>query len=331
MQRFVNDPDQVVDDMLSGYVKAHPEVTISSRNAHVVTIARPVPDKVGLVSGGGSGHEPAFLGYVGPGLLDAVAVGEVFASPPAQVFYDAFVAADQGAGVACLFGNYAGDNMNVKMAIDMAADDGIDVKYVVATDDVASAPATERYRRHGIAGGFFMWKIAGAIATENSTLDKVIEVAQVTVDRTRSICVGLDALVIPAAGRPGFAIEPGTMEFGIGHHGENGIRTEKLISATATANLIVETLLADFAFDGSRNLAVMVSSLGATPVMEPYIVFDSVAAKLHEAGHTIVESYVGDYVTSLNMNGISVSLLELDDESHRLLTAPGRAIGLPGY
>jgi dihydroxyacetone kinase-like protein len=164
MQRFVNDPDFIVDDMLTGFVKAHCSVTRSPANDRVVAVAHPVPGKVGLVTGGGSGHEPAFLGYLGAGMLDAVAVGEVFSSPPAQAFYDAIVAADTGAGVACLIGNYAGDVMNVRMAIDMAADDGIDARLVVATDDVASAPKESAGRRHGIAGGFFVWKCAGARA-----------------------------------------------------------------------------------------------------------------------------------------------------------------------
>lgn len=331
MQRFVNDPNRVVEDMLAGYTKAHPETVVSTRNNRVLALANPVNGKVGLVSGGGSGHEPAFLGYVGPGLLDAAAVGEVFASPPAQVFYNAFLEADQGAGVACLFGNYAGDNMNVKMAIDMAADDGVTVKYVVATDDVASAPNDARSRRHGIAGGFFMWKIAGALAVEGASLDEVITIAQNTVDHTRSLCVGLEPLTIPAAGKPGFTIEPGTMEFGIGHHGETGIRTETFSTAEHAATLIVETILDDFAFDGARTLAVMVSGLGATPAMEPYIVYNTVATALANLGHTVVESYVGDFVTSLDMNGVSVSILELDETLHRLLTAPGQAYGLSSY
>ncbi|WP_026931936.1 dihydroxyacetone kinase subunit DhaK [Glycomyces tenuis] len=331
MQRFVNDPDHVVEDLLAGYVKAHPETAISTRNPRVLALADPVPGKVGLVTGGGSGHEPAFLGYVGPGLLDAAAVGEVFASPPAKVFYDAFVEADQGAGVACLFGNYAGDNMNVKMAVDMAEDDGIVVKYVVATDDLASAPADAVSRRHGIAGGFFMWKIAGAAAAEGADLDRVVAVAQDVVDRTRSLCVGLEPLTIPAVGQPGFSITPGTMEVGIGHHGENGIRTETYTSAADAAAIIVEAVLQDFAFSGPRRLAVMVSGLGATPAMEPYIVYGAVASELEAHGHAIVESYVGDFVTSLDMNGVSVSVIDLDENLHRLLKAPGRAVGLPTY
>jgi dihydroxyacetone kinase-like protein len=331
MQRFVNDPGLVVEDMLAGFVKAHPEVSISSRNSKVVRTAAQNHGKVGVVTGGGSGHEPAFLGYLGPGMLDAVAVGEVFASPPAQVFYDAFVEADNGAGVACLFGNYAGDNMNVKMAIDMAADDGIDVKYVVATDDVASAPRESLEKRHGIAGGFFMWKVGGARAARGGTVDEVIASAQKLVDRTRSICVGLEPLTIPAVGKPGFTVEEGTMEFGIGHHGEAGIRAQPIDSANKTAQLMTETILEDFSFDGPRELAVMVSGLGATPAMEPYIMYHAVEATLAAAGHRISRVHIGDFVTSLDMNGVSLTVVELDDELAELLDAPGAAVGLKSY
>ena len=193
MQRFVNDPDYIVEDMVKGYVKAHKDlIKRSEANDRVVQyVNAPVEGKVGLVTGGGSGHEPAFLGYVGKNMMDAVAVGEIFSSPSAQAFYDAFMSVDSGKGVACLFGNYAGDNMNVKMAIRKAKKQGVTVKYVVATDDVASSPKETKEKRHGIAGGVFMWKIGGAKAALGGTLDEVIDVAQKTVDNTRSICVGL--------------------------------------------------------------------------------------------------------------------------------------------
>ena len=174
MQRFVNNPDFIVDDMLKGLVKANPEVRFSEENDHVISMKEMKKGKVGVITGGGSGHEPAFVGYLGDGMLDSVAIGEVFASPPALAFYDAIVDADQGEGVAVLFGNYAGDNMNVKMAVQMAEDDDIEVKYVVANDDVASAPKAVKEQRHGIAGGFFMWKVGGARAAKGGSLDDVI-------------------------------------------------------------------------------------------------------------------------------------------------------------
>lgn len=179
MQRFVNDPDMIVDDMLKGYVKCHKDILhISEKNDHVVVKNRQRKHKVGIVSGGGSGHEPCFLGYVGEHMLDAVAVGEVFSSPPATAFHQAFLEADTGAGVACLFGNYAGDNMNVKMAVQMAAMQQVNVRYVTANDDIASAPLDEKEKRHGIAGSLFMWKIGCAKAELGGTLDEVIDAAQ---------------------------------------------------------------------------------------------------------------------------------------------------------
>ena len=212
MQRFVNDPDYIVEDMVKGYVKAHKDlIKRSEANDRVVQyVNAPVEGKVGLVTGGGSGHEPAFLGYVGKNMMDAVAVGEIFSSPSAQAFYDAFMSVDSGQGVACLFGNYAGDNMNVKMAIRKAKKQGVTVKYVVATDDVASSPKETKEKRHGIAGGVFMWKIGGAKAALGGTLDEVIDVAQKTVDNTRSICVGLSPCAISLAGFKSCTLIPGS-------------------------------------------------------------------------------------------------------------------------
>ncbi len=188
----------------------------------------PVPGKVGVVTGGGSGHKPAFIGYIGRNMVDAVAVGEIFTSPSAKAFYDAFKAADGGAGVACLYGNYAGDNMNVKMAKRMAAADGIRVETVIANDDVPSAPADERDKRRGVAGEVLMWKIGGAKAATGAPLDEVIRAAQKAIDNTRSVGVGLTPCTIPAVGKPNFAIEPGKMEMGIGHHGEPGVAVTDL-------------------------------------------------------------------------------------------------------
>lgn len=200
MQRFVNDPDYIVDDMVKGFVKAHEDLIVKSeKNDRVVKYKNaPVEGKVGLVTGGGSGHEPAFLGYVGENMMDAAAVGEIFSSPSAQTFYDAFLEADAGKGVACLFGNYAGDNMNVKMAIRKARKKGVEVKMVAATDDISSSPKETKEKRHGIAGGVFMWKIGGARAALGGRLDEVIQSAQKAVDATRSICVGLEPCTIPA-------------------------------------------------------------------------------------------------------------------------------------
>ena len=201
MNRIINNPDQVVEDMLRGYLRVHGDLVSGTDNPRVVRAARaPIRGKVGVVTGGGSGHEPAFLGYVGNDLVDAVAVGEIFSSPTANSFYDAFKAADGGKGVACLYGNYAGDNMNVKMAIKMAEKQGLKVRTVVANDDVPSAPKAEREKRRGVAGEILMWKVGGAKAAMGGSLDEVIAAAQKAIDGCRSIGIGLSACTIPAVG-----------------------------------------------------------------------------------------------------------------------------------
>ena len=330
MQRFVNDPDYVVEDMLKGFVKAHGDLIVRSEtNDRVVQyINAPVEGKVGLVTGGGSGHEPAFLGYVGKNMMDAVAVGEVFSSPSAQAFYDAFMAVDSGKGVACLFGNYAGDNMNVKMAIRKAKKQGVTVKYVTTNDDVASSPKETKEKRHGIAGGVFMWKIGGARAALCGDLDEVIASAQKAVDNTRSICVGLEPCAIPAVGHPNFEIADGDMEFGIGHHGEPGINVQKLEPAKDIARKMAKTVIDDMEPEKGSEVAVLVSGLGATPVMELYILYDEIEAYLKEQGLSVYKVLIGDYVTSLDMNGAALTVMKLDDELKELLDYEAESPGI---
>ena len=225
MDRIYNDPNYMVEDMLKGFVKAHKDLIEPTENARVLKYKNaPVENKVGIVTGGGSGHKPAFIGYIGKNLCDAVAVGEIFSSPTAAAFLDAFKAADSGRGVACLYGNYAGDNMNVKMAIRKAKAAGITVKTVVANDDCASAPKDEISKRRGVAGEVLMWKVGGAKAAMGADLDEVIAAAQKAIDNTRSVGIGTAPCTIAAVGHPNFTIEDGTMEVGIGHHGEMCIR-----------------------------------------------------------------------------------------------------------
>ena len=330
MQRFVNDPDYIVEDMVKGFVKAHKDlIKRSEANDRVVQyVGAPVEGKVGLVTGGGSGHEPAFLGYVGKNMMDAVAVGEVFSSPSAQAFYDAFMAADSGNGVACLFGNYAGDNMNVKMAVRKAKKQGVTVKFVTANDDVASSPKETKEKRHGIAGGVFMWKIGGAKAALGGTLDEVIETAQKAVDHTRSICVGLEPCAIPAVGHPNFQIADGDMEFGIGHHGEPGINVQKLKPAKEIAIEMAKSVVDDLEPADGAEVAVLLSGLGATPLMELYVLYDEVEAYLTEQGLKVYKVFIGDYVTSLDMNGAALTVMELDEELKELLDYEAKSPGI---
>ena len=329
MNRIIDDPDDVVEDALVGIRAAHPDLLVGTDHPRVMRAAGPGnAGRVGIVTGGGSGHEPAFVGYVGPGLLDAVAIGEVFASPTARAFEAAFKAADGGRGVACLYGNYAGDNMNVKMAVKLAARDGLTVKTVVANDDDASAPSHDRGRRRGVAGEILMWKTAAALAAEGADLDAVIAMAQKTIDATRSVGIGLSACTIPAAGKPNFSIADGTMEVGIGHHGEPGIAVRPIEPARAMASTMMDTVLADLPFGRGDDVAVLVSGLGATPVMELYILYRHVAEILAGAGIRVRHRFVGNYFTSLEMMGASVTLTRLDGELDRLLALPARSIGL---
>jgi len=329
MNRVINNPEQVVEDSLRGYLAACPDLLEATAHPRVLRRTGPKEQgRVGVVTGGGSGHEPAFLGYVGPGLLDAVAIGEIFASPTAKSFHAAFRAADGGAGVACLYGNYAGDNMNVKMAVKLAAKDGLMVSTVVANDDVASAGPHERERRRGVAGEIVMWKAGGARAEEGGSLDEVVAAAQNAIDQTRSVGIGLSACTIPAAGKPNFAIKDGEMEVGIGHHGEPGIAVTPTKPAAEMAAMMVERIVADLPFGSGDDVAVLVSGLGATPVMELYLLYGHVDAMLRARGLTPRHRFVGNYFTSLEMMGVSLTLTRLDAELDRLIARPARSIGL---
>ena len=261
-------------------------------------------------------------------VADAVAVGEIFSSPSAQAFFEAFKAADSGSGVACLYGNYAGDNMNVKLALEMAEDEGITVKTVVANDDVPSAPKDTPEKRRGVAGEVFMWKIGGAKAALGGTLDEVIAAAQKAINNTRSIGVGLTPCTIPAVGHPNFEIKPGTMEVGIGHHGEPGISVEPLATADALAKKMVDVVLPDLPYGKGDQVAVLISGLGATPVMEQYILYDKVEELLSNAGITVYKSYVGNYFTSLEMMGVTLTVMKLDSELKTLLDVECESMGL---
>ncbi|WP_152046532.1 dihydroxyacetone kinase subunit DhaK [Aureimonas psammosilenae] len=330
MQRFINDPDEVVDDTVKGFVKAHRDlVRLSERNRRVIVAKdAPVQGKVGLITGGGSGHEPAFIGYTGRNLLDAVAVGELFSSPTAKSFHDAFREANGGAGVVCLYGNYAGDNMNVKMATKLAAKDGIEIATVVANDDVCSAPASEREKRRGVAGEIFMWKIGGAKAAAGASLEEVRATAQKAIDNCRSIGIGLGPCTLPAVGHPNFQIEPGTMEVGIGHHGEPGIRVEPLKPAAEVARDMAKIVLDDHDLPQGTQVAVLVSGLGATPLNELYILHDTIEEEIAKRGLVVTHTYVGNYFTSLEMVGATLTVLALDEELKSLLDAPAHSPAL---
>ena len=327
MQRILNNPDNIVDEMLEGFLKAHSDIVETTENSRVVK-AKNIPEgKVGVITGGGSGHKPAFIGYVGKNLCDAAAVGEICSSPTAVAFLDAAKAADQGKGVACLYGNYSGDNMNVKMAVKMAKKEGITVKTVIANDDVASAPKSQREKRRGVAGEILMWKAGGAKAAQGGNLDEVIAAAQKTIGNTRSVAIGLTPCTLPAVGHPNFEIKDGTMEVGIGHHGEPGIEVVPIETADKMAKRMTDIVLPDYPFESGDEVIVLVSGLGATPVMELYVLYNEIEKILKEKEIIIHRAYVGNYFTSLEMSGATLTVMKLDDELKTLMDMPAYSMG----
>ena len=332
MQKIINDPSLVVDEMLEAFVKVHSDLVMPTENERVIKyINAPIKGKVGIVTGGGSGHKPAFVGYVGRNMVDAVACGEIFSSPPAQMFYDAIKEADGGAGVAVLFGNYAGDNMNVAMAIEEAEEEGIIVKKVVANDDVPSASKEDINRRRGVAGEIFMWKVAGAMAAKGANLDEVIEAAQKAINNTRSMGIGLSPCAIPEVGHPNFEIKEGTMEVGIGHHGEPGMEVCELETSQSMAERMTNIILPDLPFESGDEVAILISGLGATPLMELYILYNDVEKILKNKGIKIHISYVGNYFSSLEMVGATCSIMKLDNELKECMDYECESVGLTQF
>ena len=328
MQRILNNADNIVDEMLEGFLKVHEDIVERTENPRVIRAKNIPKNKTGVITGGGSGHKPAFIGYVGQNMCDAAAVGEICSSPTAAAFLDAAKAADQGRGVACLYGNYSGDNMNVKLAVKMAKKQGIEIKTVVANDDVASAPKEEREKRRGVAGEIFMWKIGGAMAASGGNLDEVIAAAQKAVDQTRSVGIGLTPCTLPAVGHPNFQIQDGTMEVGIGHHGEPGIEVCPLEDAKGIAKRMTDIVLPDYPFQSGDETAVLVSGLGATPIMELYVLYNEIAAILKEKNIKVYRAYVGNYFTSLDMMGATFTLMKLGEELKELLNMPVKCMGI---
>jgi dihydroxyacetone kinase-like protein len=326
MKKILNRPDDYVDEMLEGLVAAHgDQLRLLGEDRRIVARAGgAVAGKVGIVTGGGSGHLPLFLGYVGEGLLDACAVGNVFAGPRVADCEGAMRAADGGAGVLQLYGNYGGDRMNFEMAREMLELDGMKVASVRVADDVASAPAAEREKRRGVAGMVFAFKIAGAKAAAGGALADVARVAAKSAEACRSIGVALTPCVVPESGRASFEIADDEIEFGMGIHGEPGIWRGRLKSADRLADEMLERLLPETSLARGDRVAVLVNSLGATPHEELYILFRRLAKTLGERGVTPVMPLVGRYATSMEMAGASVTLMPLDAELESLLKAPAQ-------
>lgn len=322
MKKLINNPNEVVTEMIEGMILAHPERLKNLEGTTV--IARkdaPVAGKVGIVSGGGSGHEPSHAGYVGKGMLDAAVCGEVFTSPTPDQVYEAIKAVDSGNGVLLIIKNYTGDVMNFEMAAEMAEAEGIKVAKVVVNDDVAVENSTYTTGRRGIAGTVFVHKIAGAKAQKGASLEEVEAVANKVIENVRSMGMALTPCIVPAAGKPGFHLGDNEMEIGMGIHGEPGIEKTELKSADEVAEILLNKILEDMKLSSNDKVAVMINGLGATPVMELYIVNRKVSHLLQERGIQVHETFVGNFMTSLEMAGCSVTLLKLDDELAELLDA----------
>jgi D-erythrulose 4-kinase len=324
VKKIINSPDSFVDEFVEGLLLAHgDELRPASEDRRALVRADAgTGGKVGIVTGGGSGHLPFFLGYVGRGLASGVAIGNVFSSPSAEQMYAATVASDDGAGVLYLYGNYGGDVYNFDIAGDLAGAEGIRTTTVLGTDDILSAPAERAETRRGVAGLVFAYKTAGAAADRGDDLDTVTAIAQRTCDRTRTMGVGLSPTILPAAGEPTFTLDDGEMEVGIGIHGEPGQHRGPLESADAITNRFLGELLAELDLAEGDRVAVLVNGLGATPLEELYLIYRRVHQVLAERGVTIHRRYVGEYVTSLEMAGASLSILHLDDELAELVDAP---------
>jgi len=319
MKKIINDPNLVVDEMIQGLVKAHPEYLRKLDGYNVVVRKESPSKKVALVSGGGSGHEPAHAGFVGKGMLDGAVLGAVFTSPTPDQVYEAIKAVDGGEGVLLVIKNYTGDVMNFEMAKEMAEMEGIKVESVVVNDDVAVENSLYTAGRRGIAGTVFVHKIAGAMAEKGASLEEVKRVAQKTIDNVRSMGMALTPCTVPAAGKPNFTLDENEMEIGMGIHGEPGTHRETIKPANEIVEHMLNKILNDMPLNNGDEVAVMINGLSGTPLMELYIVNNKVNEMLKSLGVNVYKTFVGEFMTSLEMAGFSITVLKLDNELKELL------------
>jgi phosphoenolpyruvate---glycerone phosphotransferase subunit DhaK len=323
MKKFLNRPEKFVDEMLEGILAAHPDQLKSAAgDLRCIVTSRPKPGKVGIATGGGSGHLPLFLGYVGDGLLDGCAVGGVFQSPSAEQMLEVTKAIHQGAGVLYVYGNYTGDIINFDMAAEMAGMEDIKVLSIVGADDVASSKKGEEQKRRGVAGIFFIYKAAGAAAAAGASLEEVLRVAEKAKANVRTMGVALTPCIVPEVGHASFSLGEKEMEIGMGIHGEPGIRRGELQPADAVVDEMVKPILEDLPFRSGDEVAVLMNGLGGTPKEELYVMYRRVAQLLKGKGISVWHVWAGEYATSMEMAGLSISLLKLDPELKKLLAAP---------
>ncbi len=322
MKKIINKPSDFVEESIEGLIKSHPNIyAISKDNNRVITRTNKASKKVGIVTGGGSGHLPVFTGYVGKGFLDACAIGSVFASPSVEQMVSAIKNADNGNGVLCIIGNYGGDVMNFEMACEMVEAEGIKTKKIIVADDIASAIEAEKEKRRGIAGMIFVFKIAGAIAETGASLEEVFNTATEANVNIRTLGVALSPCILPEAGKPTFEISNDEIEIGMGIHGEPGIKREKLRPANDLVDDLYKRIIDDSKLKSNDNIAIMINSLGATPLEELYIVSKRVNENLFNSKINNVKTYVGRYATSMEMAGMSITTIKLSDKLKKNLFA----------
>ena len=322
MKKIINNPSDFVEESIDGLIKSHPDVyVLANDNNRVITRANKGSNKVGIVTGGGSGHLPVFTGYIGKGFLDACAIGSVFASPSVDQMLSAIKNADNGNGVLCIIGNYGGDVMNFEMACEIAEAEGIKTKKIIVADDIASASEEEKSKRRGIAGMIFVFKIAGSIAETGLSLDEVFNTATETNNNIRTLGIALSPCILPEAGKPTFEIDDDEIEIGMGIHGEPGIKREKLRPANDLVDDLYKRIMEDSKLTANDNIAIMINSLGATPLEELYIVSKRVNENLINSKINNLKTYVGRYATSMEMAGMSITTLKLNDNLKKHLFA----------
>ena len=322
MKKIINEPSNFVEESIEGLVKSHPDIySFAQDNKRVITRANKSSNKVGIVSGGGSGHLPVFTGYIGKGMLDACAVGSVFASPSVEQIASAIRNANNGNGVLCVLGNYGGDVMNFEMACEMVASEGIKTKTVIVADDIASASNEEKLKRRGIAGMIFVFKIAGSIAETGASLEETFNTASSANNNIRTLGVAVSPCILPEAGKPTFEISDDEIEIGMGIHGEPGIKREKLRKADPLIDDLCKRILDDFKLNDKDQVCIMINSLGATPLEELYIISRRVHKNFSKLKIEITKTYVGRYATSMEMAGMSITILKLNDNLKKHLFA----------
>ena len=320
MKKIINNPSNFVEESIQGLVISHPDIySFATDNERVIKRTVKAKNKVGIVSGGGSGHLPVFTGYVGKGMLDACAVGSVFASPSVDQIASAIRNGDNGNGVLCVLGNYGGDVMNFEMACEIVKDEGIETKTIIVSDDIASASSEEKLKRRGIAGLILAFKIAGATAEKGASLEEVFKITSNANINLRTIGVAISSCILPEVGKPTFILDNDEIEIGMGIHGEPGIKREKLKKADILVDDLCEIIFKDFELLSKDKVSIMINSLGATPLEELYIVSKRVNEIFSKLEIDIVKSYVGRYATSLEMAGMSITVLKLNDDLSKAL------------